>query len=74
MRGSENARKGAMSGCPRKDDGFEVLRFDVMRRGMFVKTYRYRHRRGVPLDMGMLRIWVEDRLPSLKGEDWTIEF
>lgn len=74
MKMSENARKGALRGLPREDGDFDVLRFDVMLRGRFVKTYRYRYRRGTPPDLGMLRLWVEDRLPSLKGEEWTIEF
>lgn len=74
MKMSEKARKGALRRIPREDGDFDVLRFDVMLRGRFVKTYRYRHRRSAPPDPVMLRLWVEDRLPSLKGEEWTIEF
>lgn len=48
--------------------------FDVMLRGMFVATLRFRYPSYKPLSLDDLREYTLAKLPTLKGEDFKIMF
>lgn len=50
----------------------KVLAFDVMLRGRFVCTMKYRYCPLFPLEIDELKKFIEDKHPSLKGKDYTI--
>lgn len=50
------------------------LKFDIMLRGRFVCTMKYRFCPLFPLNEGKLRAWIEEQRPSLEGEPYIIAF
>lgn len=64
MKYSQSQNKGAM----------KILTFDVMLRGRFVCTMKYRYCPLFPLEIDELKKFIEDKLPSLKGKGYNIVF
>jgi len=52
-----------------------TLEFDVLtERGEYVRTLRWEQRPDRPIDVGHLRLLVEDGCPGLAGTDWRMAF
>lgn len=57
-----------------KTTELKTLYFDVMLDGMFQRTLQYKYYKNIPIDESKLKEYVEKKMPTLKGKNFTIEF